>query len=403
MAAALLWLAGCLAPGLAGSARRSIAPDPAHAPYPPSPLLSGLDWHWETYRHAAHGSDLWPVTWADDNHLYAAWGDGGGFGGSDADGRVAMGIARIEGGPEHYRGVNVNGGKAPEHPASFLRAGKTAGLVCVDGTLYATINLQDGPWPNVNHALAWSTDHGATWTRADWLFPAGAGSFQPATFLQFGRDYAGVPALLAGYVYLYGARQPGTPAPRSEARRRAAAAPDSTVTTADPPVAIEPDEAPQHLYLVRIPRDQLRRRAAYEFWAGFGAKGRARWTGVWTRAQPVFTDPNGVASGHVVYDPVLKTFLLTTFHVGPGQLGVFHAPHPWGPWRTVAYYSQWAGLGAAGEGLSCEFPQKWMSADGLTLGCVFSVYGPGAKQGIYAHDRFNLVQVSLTPIRPRAR
>jgi hypothetical protein len=39
---------------------------------------------------------------------------------------VALGFARIEGGPEHWRGVNVNGGKYPEHPATFPQKGKTA-------------------------------------------------------------------------------------------------------------------------------------------------------------------------------------------------------------------------------------------------------------------------------------
>jgi hypothetical protein len=52
-------------------------------------------------------------------------------------------------------------------------------------------------------------------------------------------------------------------------------------------------------------------------------------------------------------------------------------------------------MGAEGEGLSCEFPQKWISADGLTLWCIFSAYGDGAKRGIKAHDRFNLVRVKL--------
>src|SRR5207248_548699 len=65
----------------------------ADAPYPRSPLIAGITWHWETLTTGAPGSDLWPVTWGPDDHLYAAWGDGGGFGGSDSDGRVAMGFA----------------------------------------------------------------------------------------------------------------------------------------------------------------------------------------------------------------------------------------------------------------------------------------------------------------------
>jgi hypothetical protein len=133
-------------------------------PYPQSTLITGITWHWETLKSAALGSDLWPVTWGPDDHLYAAWGDGGGFGGSDSDRRVAMGFARIEGGPEHWRGFNINGGKNPEFAASFPKKGKTTGIAFVDGVLYATVNLEDGTWPDVNHVLAWSTNLGANWT-----------------------------------------------------------------------------------------------------------------------------------------------------------------------------------------------------------------------------------------------
>ncbi|MHB8522968.1 MAG: DUF4185 domain-containing protein [Limisphaerales bacterium] len=340
----------------------SALPEP---PYPPSKILSDLTWHWDTYTTAAPGSDLWPVTWGPDNHLYSAWGDGGGFGGSDSDGRVALGIARIEGGPEHFRGININGGKNSEHPPSFPQKGKTAGIAFVDGALYAAINLQDGPWPEVNHALAWSTDRGATWTKAGWLFPKGVGNFQPAKFLQFGKDYTGMPRALAGYVYLYG--------PKQDARQGQG----------------------DRLYLVRVPKGKLRERAAYEFFAGVRAWGTPVWVADRALARPVFIDANGVTPGAVVYDSGIQRFLLTGFHVGPGQLGVFDAPHPWGPWTTVAYHEHWGNMGGGGEGLSCEFPQKWMSADGLTLWCVFSVYGQGARQGINAHDRFNLVKVTL--------
>ena len=54
-------------------------------------------------------------------------------------------------------------------------------------------------------------------------------------------------------------------------------------------------------------------------------------------------------------------------------------------------------MGAEGEGLTCGFPPKWMSADGLTLWSVFSVYGEGGKKGVNAHDRFNMVKATLKP------
>ncbi len=345
---------------------RNLAPEKySRAPYSHSELIQGIDWHWDTYTSAAPGSDLWPVTWGPDDQLYAAWGDGGGFGGTDSDGRVAMGFARIEGTPEHWRGFNVNGGKNPEHPASFERKSKTTGLAFVEGVLYATVNLEDGTWPNVNHVLAWSTNNGATWNRAEWLFPRGEGNFQPAKFVEFGKDYTGLPTSLAGYVYVCGPRQSAEPG------------------------------SGNRLYLTRAPQTRLRDRAAYEFYGGVKPGGVPAWVADIAQAQPIFVDPNGVTPGAVVYDPGLKRFLLTCFHVGPGQLGVFEAPNPWGPWAAIAYYEDWGGMGSKGEGLTCGFPQKWMTTDGLTLRCIFSVYGDGAKQGVKAHDRFNLVKARL--------
>jgi hypothetical protein len=351
---------------LSGSCSSSAAePGLATSPYPPSPVIAGLTWHWDTYRTAAPGSDLWPVTWAADGNLYAAWGDGGGFGGSDSDGRVAMGFARLEGSPETFIGINVNGGKNGEHPASFPQKGKTGGILSLQGTLWASINLQDGTWPNVHHVLAWSTNYGAGWTKADWMFSNKPGEFQPAKFLQFGKDYAGAPRRFAGYAYLYG--------PKQNPQRGSG------------------DE----LFLARVPIPKLLQRDSYEFYAGRGLFGQSKWVSTFSDAKPVFVDHNGLAPAGAVYVPALKRFLLTSFHCGPGQLGVFDGPTPWGPWTQVAYYEDWGKMGVEGEGLICGFPAKWMSQDGQTLWCVFSVYGAGAKQGIHAHDRFNLVKVSL--------
>jgi hypothetical protein len=335
-------------------------------PYPPSRTIQGITWRWDNYQIAALGSDLWPVTWGPDDNLYVAWGDGGGFGGSDSDGRVSLGFARIEGGPERFRGFNINGGLNPEHPASFPKKGKTAGVIFDNGVLYANINLQDGAWPDVNHVLAWSTNKGASWATNDWLFSKGAGNFQPGRFLNFGKDGAGAPASLAGYVYLYGVK--------NNVQRG----------------------GNDNLYMARAPREKVLQREAYEFFSGLDTRGQTSWNRDFSLARPIFTDANGADAGGMVYDPGLGCFLLTCFHTGPGQLGIFEARQPWGPWSTVAYYANWGGMGTPGEGLTCEFPQKWMSADGATLWAIFSVYGEGAKQGIKAHDRFNLIKATLS-------
>src|SRR5688572_15028685 len=77
----------------------------------PARVITGVTFDEETHRRLAYGSDNWPLTWSDDDHQYAMWGDGGGFGGSDAKGRVSFGVARIEGDHDTYRGVNRYGGK----------------------------------------------------------------------------------------------------------------------------------------------------------------------------------------------------------------------------------------------------------------------------------------------------
>jgi hypothetical protein len=334
-------------------------------PYPPSPVIAGITWHWKTHQTAAPGSDLWPVTWGPDGHIYTAWGDGGGFGGTNSDARVSMGFARIEGPPESFRPININGGKDTQNPATFPKKGKTGGILFVDGTLYARLNLQDGQWPDVNHSLAWSEDRGTTWSQSSWVFPKGEGNFKPARFLNFGKDYSRVPKEHAAYVYIYGFKQ-------------------SVKTIGN------------DIYLSRAPKNEMRVREAYEFFAGLD-RGHPVWSSDITDAKAVFSDSNGVIpTTGAVYHPVLKRYLLTSFHTGPGQLGIFDAPQPWGPWTTVAYYETWGEMGPEGHGLNCDFPQKWMSSDGRTLWSVFSVYGDGAKMGINAHDRFNLVRGSLT-------
>jgi hypothetical protein len=357
--AMLSWLAALLAT-LAAFTRSE--GQQTKSPYPLSPVIERITWHWETHRTAAYGSDLWPVTWGIDDHLYAAWGDGGGFGGTDQEGRVALGFARIEGSPERFAGINVNGGKGPEHRASFAKQGKTGGILAVGERLYAWLNTENGKWPEVDQALIWSDNHGATWKQSTWVFPKGKGNLKPATFLNFGKGYTGVPADLQGYVYFYGQRQG------------------------------EENET----YLGRAPFDKLQDRRAYEFLSRFD-KDKPVWSSDPSRSRSVFADakPTGNLAS-VVYISALERYLLSSFHKGPGELGIFDGPHPWGPWTTVAYYDRWGEMGREGEGLTCSFPAKWMSADGLTLWCIFSAYGKGAKQGIDAHDKFNLVKATLT-------
>ncbi|HEX4794197.1 MAG TPA: DUF4185 domain-containing protein [Humisphaera sp.] len=333
----------------------------AKSPYPPSSVIARINWDWTTLKTAAPGSDLWPVTWANDGSIFTAFGDGGGFGGTDRDGRVAAGFARIDGPPEKFTGINVNGGKDAAHPASFPKKGKVGGILAVGDRIYGWLNTQNNRWPEVDQALIWSDDGGATWKQSDWVFSKGNGNLKPSTFLNFGKGYTGVPPPLEGYVYFYGQRQ----------------------------------GVLNEFYMGRAPREKVTDRASYEFVSSI-EKGAPRWTSDVGKARPIFADtrPNH-DTATVVYVAALKRYLLSTFHDGPGELSIFDSANPWGPWTTVAYEEHWGQMSHDGEGLTCSFPTKWMSDDGLTMWCVFAVYGGSAKEGINGHDRFNLVKATL--------
>jgi hypothetical protein len=84
-------------------------------------------------------------------------------------------------------------------------------------------------------------------------------------------------------------------------------------------------------------------RGAYEFFSGM-TRGRTRWTKKVAEKTPVFEDrDNGI--GWVLsigYNTGLKRYLLMTDHIASnrGNLGIFDAPEPWGPWTTAVFLDE---------------------------------------------------------------
>jgi hypothetical protein len=339
----------------------------AAPPYPPSPVIERIEFDFATHRRLAPGSDNWPVTWADDGHLYAAWGDGGGFAGSNREGRVLLGIARIEGDARHYTGKNVWGGFQPENPAQF--GGKSYGILSVGGVLYMWVATQ--PNPHLESCrLASSRDRGATWKLADWSF-----RFEDAltipTLLNFGRDYAGA---RDGYVYSYYIQPVWGPG-------------RATKTTHSFDV-----HKPGRVYLSRVPKDSILNRSQYEFLAGFADDGEPVWSSDLEQKRPVFADTNGVGWNlSVSYNPGLRRFLLGTEHgeSHAGKLGLFDAPEPWGPWSTLAYEESWGRGHIELSTFYWNFTQKWLSADGTRFTMIFS--------GKNSNDSWNTVSGRFVP------
>jgi hypothetical protein len=281
----------------------------------------------------ASGSDNWPLTWADDDALYGAYGDGQGFE-PFVERKLSLGLARITGNADRFHGENL---RAPtlERLGDGANGLKASGILAVDGALYLWVRNAG------NSQLAWSADHGRTWQWADWRFTQ---SFGAPTFLNFGRNYAGA---RDAFVYVY--------------------SPDSE-TAYDPA---------SRMVLARVPEGRISDRAAYEFFRGLDASGAPGWTKNPAERGAVFTHAGRVYRSGITYNAGLKRYLWcqvlpeSTDRRGPrfqGGFGVYDAPEPWGPWTTAFFTEAWD----VGPGDTCSVPTKWISADGTTVHLAFS-------------------------------
>lgn len=340
------------------------ATDKYVSPYPPSPVISKIDFDWSTHEQQAPGSDNWPITWADDDHQYASWGDGGGFGGRNRAGRVSLGVARIEGGSDDYSGHNVWGGLMSEHPARFM--GKSYGIISIDGSLYMWVSPGSDKRGYEEARLAISRDHGASWNQVDWAFTKADGIVMP-TFLQFGKDYADARDC---YVYSWFIRLQN----------------DSRLSV----------QKPGKIDLARVGIGRIPNRDAYEFYAGLDNDGEPLWSSNIADKQPVFQDSNGVGwNASVSYNAGLNRYLLITEHgqSAKGNLGMFDAPKPWGPWTTVTYDSNWMNTRTT---FFWNFANKWLSPDGKSFTLVFT----GTDSGSHTYDSWNTVRGNFSILRP---
>ena len=342
-------------------------------PYPPSTVIFDVLFDWTTHDRRALGSDNWPITWADDDHQYTAWGDGVGFGAANFDeqwgpARASLGVSRIEGSSTSYQSDNVWGGKNPDHPATF--GGKSYGIISIDGTLYMWVSPGSDAQNYTKAQLYQSTNHGASWTAATWAFNKSEGLILP-TFLQFGKDYQGA---RDDFVYIY--------------------------TNHFKPKLLSLKERlrvhiPGEIALIRVPKARMMEYAAYEFFAGVNAHGNPIWTTNLAAHRPVFTDANGVGwNSSVSYNPGLRRYMLMTEHTQTfrGNLGIFDAPEPWGPWTTIKYVNDFGVPVIEASTFFWNFSPKWPSADGKHFTLVFT--------GVGSNDSWNTVRGSFAMSAP---
>jgi len=300
-------------------------------PYPPSPVIKKIVWApTDEIIRRASGSDNWPITWADDDNQYTAYGDGWGFEPKTKE-KLSLGIAKITGSPLDFSGTNVRS-ESGERMGQGARGAKASGMLMVDGVLYMLVRNTG------NSQLAWSADHGESWTWCGWKFTAGFGA---PTFLNFGRNYAGAPDK---FVYIY---------------------------SHDSDSAYEPAD---RMVMARVPKNEIRNRSSYKFFKGLDDSGRPVWTENIAERGAVFTNPGKCYRSGVSYNAGLKRYFWCQMIYGPddmrtkGGLGIFDALQPWGPWTTVYYTQEWD----VGPGETSSLPARWISDDGTTCHLLFS-------------------------------
>jgi CubicO group peptidase (beta-lactamase class C family) len=290
------------------------------------PRIAGIQWTApERIVRRAQGSDNWPMAWANDDRLYTAYGDGWGFS-PRTDRKLSLGLAVIDGSPEEPQGTNLRSPTA-EQIGDGSAGRKASGMLAVDGTLYMLVRNAG------NAQLAWSTDHGRTWTWSDWRFET---SFGCPSFVSFGPDYAG--------------------------------ARDDLVYIVSPDTDTAYERAPS-MVMARVHRTRLRDRDAYTFFEALAPDGLPRWTADIQRRGPVAEPDDGCYRPDITYNAPLGRYLwCQTGHPQGRGLTIREAPEPWGPWTTVYHTDAWG----VDPGESCRLPAKWMSADGLTVHLLFS-------------------------------
>ncbi len=219
----------------------------------------------------------------------------------------------IEGNPPDIRGRDIatTSGSIPKPDGKKSR--KVSGVVMIQDVLYAWVrNLNPPGKPmGTGSTLMVSRNLGKDWSFVEWSFP----NIGYPTWLNAGQDYR---AAADDYAYFI--------------------APDGPSAYADYP----------DLLMGRVPVDAILDKSRYEFFHGVAENDSSTW-GDYDGRRPIFSDPAGCFRPDLVFNPGLGRYLLmmssppVKWHWWANEnpqrvchFGLFDAPHPWGPWTTVA-------------------------------------------------------------------
>lgn len=358
------------------------------APYPCSQHITGMKVDWSSLERHGRGSDNWPLTWADDDAQYTNWGDGFGWNRFRGEiGQRSFGVSRLQGPPARTEGHDIYEGafkgcdRTVVEPGDQL-CGKSYGIVALDSNedgadeLYMWLSPGSGEDNLRSAELFYSRDYGRNWGYGGVGFGRGDGLALP-TFIQFGQSHSAIndAGLAPDYAYMY-----------AIGKTRLSAVQHGLGVF-----------KPGLIYLLRAPVTELGHKTAYEYFTG---DPQQPWSRNASRKAPVFVDPGGVGwNVSAMYSPKLGRYLLMTEHwiSFRGNLGLFESENPWGPWRTVAYFSHWGKTLHAPKGADADtaffwnFSPKWMAqspSDEFSL--VYTGIGKNSDSFNVIRGRFEL-------------
>ncbi|SPE31215.1 exported hypothetical protein [Candidatus Sulfotelmatomonas gaucii] len=282
--------------------------------------------------------DTFPMTWADDDEIYASAGDPNW--GAKWDG---LDVERFSGIPPHYTITRVNA--MPECRGSGGGGPKPTGMISVHGVLYLAVQNVLGKKPPAfgtrsqhgdDTTIISSRDHGKTWTpaRADIKAPMFPGHiFGGPAFVNSGRDNAGAPDK---YVYA---------------------------------VSTDQWDNGSNLRVGRVPANRIQDVGAWQWISELKSYKRPRWSSELNRATPVLTDDRRISLPEMIYIGTIKRYLLLTWRLYKDfsnsdgtELMIYAAPHPWGPFTLVHEEAMWESKDM--NPYCPRIPLKWLKVNG---------------------------------------
>jgi hypothetical protein len=338
---------------------------------PKSNFIKEFEWCCEAvgYPEKDIKGDTYPMTWADDNEIYASAGDP--LWGETTSG---LDIEKFSGGPEDYKITKVN------HMNDYLGWGgdgvKPSGMICVDGILYFAfqnmLKTQKPPHSLISQhgsdaQIVYSTNKGGFWVPSlknvsEPMFPGH--KFGGPAFVNFGKNNANA---RDNFVYA---------------------------------VSSDQWDNGSNLRVGRVPSDSIMRREVWEWVCAFGISGEPVWNHDLNESIPVLSIHRWISIPEMVYLAGIKRYLLLTWRLHKDFSGndgtdliIFESPEPWGPFSLVHFEEYWQGKEF--NPYCPRIPLKWMETDGVTGWLQFSgSWCPeGQKAGYYRSNirKFRLI------------